>query len=61
MKCTQTNEEWLSAYYGEDIVDMSKYSQSDSKDLKAADFIGKNLKVKGKGIGPECHEHKNLV
>ena len=26
-------------------MDMSKYSQSDSKDLKAADFIGKNLKV----------------
>ena len=25
---------------------MSKYSQSDSKDLKAADFIGKNLKVR---------------
>ena len=24
---------------------MTKYSQSDSKDLKAADFIGKNLKV----------------
>lgn len=27
-------------------MDMSKYSQSDSNDLKAADFIGKNLKVK---------------
>ena len=26
-------------------MDMTKYSQSDSKDLKAADFIGKNLKV----------------
>ena len=24
---------------------MTKYSQSDSKDLKAAEFIGKNLKV----------------
>ena len=26
-------------------MDMSKYSQGDSKDLKAADFIGRNLKV----------------
>ena len=26
-------------------MDMSKYGQSDSNDLKAADFIGKNLKV----------------
>lgn len=26
-------------------MDMTKYAQSDSKDLKAADFIGKNLKV----------------
>ena len=45
MKCTQTNKEWLEAYFGESIVDMSKYSQSDSKDLKAADFVGKNLKA----------------
>ena len=27
------------------MTDMSKYGQSDSKDLKAVDFIGKNLKV----------------
>ena len=26
-------------------MDMSQYSQSDSNDLKAADFIGKNIKV----------------
>lgn len=26
-------------------MDMSKYGQSDSNDLKASDFIGKNLKV----------------
>ena len=26
-------------------MDMSKYAQSESKDLKAADFVGKNLKV----------------
>lgn len=26
-------------------MDMSKYAESQSKDLKAADFIGKNLKV----------------
>lgn len=29
---------------------MTKYSQSDSKDLKAADFIGKNLKVIISGV-----------
>lgn len=27
-------------------MDMSKYAESQSKDLKAADFIGKNLKVR---------------
>jgi hypothetical protein len=27
------------------MMDMSKYGHSDSKDLKAADFVGKNLKV----------------
>ena len=31
-------------------MDMSKYSQSDSNDLKASDFIGKNLKVVIKSI-----------
>ena len=45
MKCTQTNKEWLEAYFGESIVDMSRFGQSDSKDLKAADFKGQNLKV----------------
>ena len=42
---TQTVDEWINDYNGEHQVDMSKYSQSDSKDLKAADFIGKNIKV----------------
>ncbi len=27
-------------------MDMTKYAESQSKDLKAADFIGKNLKVR---------------
>ena len=31
-------------------MDMTQYSQSDSKDLKAADFIGKNLKVRISGV-----------
>ena len=31
-------------------MDMSKFAQSDSKDLKAADFIGKNLKVVISGV-----------
>jgi len=26
-------------------MDMTKYSQSESKDLKAADFVGKNIKA----------------
>lgn len=43
---SQSNEQWISDYEQEEnLMDMSKYSQSDSKDLKAADFIGKNLKV----------------
>ena len=42
---TQTVDEWINDYNGEHQVDMSKYSQSDSKDLKAKEYIGKNLKV----------------
>ena len=42
---TESVADWIRDYEGENEVDMSKYSQSDSKDLKAADFIGKNLKV----------------
>lgn len=40
----QSIEDWLIAYEGTDM-DMTKYSQSDSNDLKAADFIGQNMKV----------------
>lgn len=42
------HREWMEDYckHSEDkTMDMTKYSQSDSKDLKAAEFIGKNLKV----------------
>lgn len=50
----QTNEEWLRDYEqhntGESMMDMSQYSTSDSKDLKAKDFVGKNLKVKISGV-----------
>ena len=31
-------------------MDMSKYGQSDSMDMKAADFIGKNLKATISGV-----------
>jgi|TARA_R100000501_G_C2531965_1_gene54486 hypothetical protein len=31
--------------HGDRNMDMTKYSATESKDLKAADFIGKNLKV----------------
>ena len=41
----QTVAEWIRDYEGVAQVDMSKYGHSDSKDLKAADFVGKNLKV----------------
>ncbi len=46
----QTNEQWLADYKGSEMTDMSKYGQSDSKDLKAAEFIGKNLKVVISGV-----------
>ena len=42
---SQTVDQWIKDYIGETPVDMSKYSESGSKDLKAADFVGKNLKV----------------
>ena len=42
---TQSVAEWIRDYVGEDKVDMSKFAHSDSKDLKAADFLGQNLKV----------------
>lgn len=45
----QSVEDWIKDYEGE-TMDMTKYSQSDSKDLKAAEFIGKNLKVTISGI-----------
>ncbi len=35
-------------------MDMTKYAASDSKDLKAADFIGQNLRVKISGVS-EVH------
>ena len=40
-------------------MDMSKYSQSDSKDLKAADFIGRNLKVVISGVNIRNYEAKD--
>lgn len=48
----QTNREWLEAYRrfckpSEEInMDMTQYAATESNDLKAVDFIGKNLKVK---------------
>jgi len=36
-------------------MDMSKYAQSDSKDLKAADFRGQNLKVVISGVSTRTY------
>ncbi len=47
----QTREEWLREYTETlnkrevEKMDMTKYASSESNDLKAKDFIGKNLKV----------------
>lgn len=40
-------------------MDMTKYSQSDSNDLKAVDFIGKNLKVQISGVTIRNFEARN--
>ena len=54
--CDGTNERWLQDYERainrdrREEMDMSAYSSGESKDLKAKDFIGKNLKVKIAGI-----------
>ena len=45
----QSVEDWLKDYEGKEM-DMTKYSQSDSKDLKAVEFIGQSLKVIISGI-----------
>jgi len=45
---TQSNEDWIKSYIEteEVIVDMSKYkADGNSSDLKAKDFVGKNLKL----------------
>lgn len=45
----QTSAEWLNDYInqiGDDKVDMTQFASTASNDLKAADFEGKNLKVK---------------
>ena len=46
----QTTKQWLEEYErfttGEITMDMTQYSSTESNDLKAADFVGKNLKVK---------------
>lgn len=39
-------------------MDMTQYSKSDSKDLKAADFIGSNLKVTISGVEIRNYEAK---
>ena len=40
-------------------LDMTKYSQSDSKDLKAAEFVGANLRVRVSGVEIRNYEAKN--
>ena len=44
------HQEWLDEFGGTEMTDMSKYAGSDSADLKAKDFIGKNLKVVISGV-----------
>jgi len=43
-------EEWSKAYDKETEMDMTKYASSESKDLKAADYIGQNLRAKISGV-----------
>lgn len=48
----QTSREWLDDYFKDDQqqrgneMDMSQYASSEGSDLKAKDFIGKNMKLK---------------
>src|SRR3990167_508990 len=52
----ESNKQWLQDYReeydrlyqptGENMMDMTDYATTESNDLKAADFIGKNLKVR---------------
>ena len=52
MKCTQTIKEWLEAYFGESIVDMSKFNveSKESDDLKASANQGKSYKFTIKAV-----------
>ena len=51
---TESNQQWVAEYIsalkqpylGETEMDMTQYSGGESKDLKAKDFVGKNMKVK---------------
>lgn len=45
----QSIEDWIKDYEGE-TMDMTKYSKSDSKDLKAVEYIGQNMKVVISGV-----------
>ncbi len=47
------NKEYADTYnklYGGVEMDMTQYAVSESKDLKAKDFVGKNIKVKISGV-----------
>ena len=54
----QSVADWIRDYEGVQQVDMTKFSQSDSKDLKAADFVGRNLKVVISGVEIRNYEAK---
>lgn len=47
----QSNKEWIESYEqhnkqrGKNEMDMSQYASSEGSDLKAKDFIGKNMKL----------------
>jgi len=61
-------DQWLKAYDAmqklyerkeNSEVDMTKFAESDSKDLKAKDFIGKNIKVVISGVEIVHYEAKD--
>ncbi len=55
----QSVEDWLNEYNSEEvIVDMSQFAQSDSKDLKAAEYKGQNLKVVISGVSTRTYPAK---
>jgi len=63
----QSLEEWYESYHKatpikpseESIMDMKKYTISDSPDLLAKDYVGKNLKVKISAVSDRNYPEKD--